>query len=462
MPGEAHTGAGELLRRAAAAHLALLGRAAADSAGAPSEAAGVLAALLSSVERLPRRSLQQRFLIDPAFVEGLHAAAVLSNSLMSWHERIAEPSVASVWPAAGAQHADRIANSWLVMLLRDNPNWQGNLTLRTDLCGRLRFPLCDWSIELGRGGEASSTVLVDEGVTAFLSRHDVRLALADEPDQHLLLIPRTDWLRMILGNDAAIEGRRLSSRTSQVRVRLQFAGQIPGWQVRYDPVAMASTGHAGLTGGLAAAILGAIRRHSASIASDFDRIVSVVRGWDVPPGEYGTLHSFSDPTLPRVMGFNVPYTAHEEPLVSQFCFTWFGHELGHTKSYLIETILHVLGLSLSVGHGGYTGIVERYGRRLPLRTLLQIPYTHLYEWVLLTRAMAKGFPALPWTISDDPIALGNDMHREIEEAFDRMGREVALTECGHAVLGRLWALSKEALVRWQRTCRCHPVTRRLP
>ncbi len=141
-----------------------------------------------------------------------------------------------------------------------------------------------------------------------------------------------------------------------------------------------------------------------AVLGNQDSFVSAIRGWELPPAVYGTLHSFSDPTLPRVMGFNVLCTAQDEPQISSFCFTWFGHELGHTKSYLIETILHVLGLSLTPVHGGYTRIMQRYGRRLPIRTLLQIPCTHLYEWVLLTRALEQRFSALPWTVSDDPIA----------------------------------------------------------
>jgi hypothetical protein len=128
--------------------------------------------------------------------------------------------------------------------------------------------------------------------------------------------------------------------------------------------------------------------------------------------------------------------------------------LGHTKSYLIETILHVLGLSLAPRHGAYTDMVERYARRLPIRTLLQLPYTHLYEWALLTDAVERGFADLPWTITADPFAFGEDLYAEIEEAFDLISRQVEPTACGHAVLARLWALSKEILARWQQVCGC--------
>jgi len=451
-PGLAHSGSRQLLTRAATAHATLLRRAAVDSTDRD-DAAGLLpAALLSLIEREPNRGLRRQFLLDPAFIEGLHAAAGLSPSLAAWHTQIAEPSIATVFPASTREHAHRLGNSILALAMRANPNWQGTIALRTDLYGRLRFPLSDWTIELGRFDKQPNAVLADEVVTATLARRDVRFAAGCGSDHDLLIIPRSDWLRMIVGNDAAIDGRGISYEQSGVSARLHFAGKIPGWHVRYEPIAFTDAGHAGLTGGLAAAILNAIRRNSASIASEFDGILASVRGWEIPPAAYGMIQSFSDPTLPRVMGLNVSYAAGDEPQIDPFCFTWFGHELGHTKSYLIETILHVQELSLTTIHGAYTDFVERYSRRLPIRTLLQIPYTHLYEWALLTDAVEKGFADLPWTITADPLAFGEDLYAEIEEAFDLISRDVEPTACGHAVLARLWALSKEVLARWQQVC----------
>ena len=108
-----------------------------------------------------------------------------------------------------------------------------------------------------------------------------------------------------------------------------------------------------------------------------------MRGWELPAAAYGTIQSFSDPTLPRVMGINVPYGPGDEPRISPLCFTWLGHELGHSKSYLIETILHVRGEALTTNQTDHTNILTRYGRAFSLRTVLQVPYTHLYEWTLL-------------------------------------------------------------------------------
>jgi hypothetical protein len=189
--------------------------------------------------------------------------------------------------------------------------------------------------------------------------------------------------------------------------------------------------------------------------------MSAVRGWELPTAAYGTIQSFSDPTLPRVMGINVPYGPDNEPRVCPFCFTWFGHELGHTKSYLVETILHVRGEALTMNQVDYTDVIERYGRALSLRTLLQVPYTHLYEWTLLMDFQKGRFAALPWEIADDPVEFGDDVHQEIVEAFERIERESRLTPCGNAVVARLHSLCSEAQVRWQSLRQREPLTRRV-
>ena len=72
-----------------------------------------------------------------------------------------------------------------------------------------------------------------------------------------------------------------------------------------------------------------------------------------------------------------------EPCADPLCFTWFGHELGHTKDYLIDTILYERGVALVRNPGERVGPIPRYGRSLPVRTLFQIPYVHLYEWAVL-------------------------------------------------------------------------------
>jgi hypothetical protein len=97
-------------------------------------------------------------------------------------------------------------------------------------------------------------------------------------------------------------------------------------------------------------------------------------------------------------------------------------------------------------------MIPRYGRIMPVRTLLQIPYTHLYEWALLIEFLEGGFAALPWTIDDDPIAFGDDIRAEIEEAFERIDGDVSLSAAGEFALARMHALHAEVLERWQRVC----------
>jgi hypothetical protein len=199
-------------------------------------------------------------------------------------------------------------------------------------------------------------------------------------------------------------------------------------------------------------VLGAIAHHAPAVAAEFDATMSAVRGWELSPAAYGTLQSFSDPTLPRVMGINVSYTEDDQPQLCPFCFTWFGHEMGHTTSYLIETILHVHGQGLTSCHGEFTEMIPRYGRIMPVRTLLQIPYTHLCEWVLLIEFLEGGFAGLPWTIAEDPITFGEDIRAEIEEAFDRMKGSVPLSAAGRFALARLHDLYSDMLARWRRVC----------
>jgi hypothetical protein len=448
IPGDTGRKPENLLGRAAQAHRMLLDCAAAEP-GVPRSLSNLLPQIGSLLERGPCRRVARRFLVDPAFVEGLHRAAGISRSLASWHRRVAEPSIANVGPPPDAQSAHRLGNSLLAALLRDDPRWRGRMELRTDVYGRLRFPLCDWSLALC-GTEGPSCVLSDERVTASVGRREVRLSLGGPAGPDLLVLPRCDWLRIIVANDPHVDGERIQFGMSHATTRLQFGSPIPGWRVRYEPVIFGEgDGHSALTGGLVSAVLKAIARHAPAVGREFGALMSTVRGWELPAAAYGTIQSFSDPTVLRVMGLNVSYGPDDEPCVCPFCFTWFGHELGHTKSYLIETILHVRGEGLTTNQADYTDVIERYGRPLSMRTLLQVPYTHLYEWTLLMDFLEGGFAALPWEIDDDPLEFGEDIHQEIVEAFERIETESKLTPCGQSVVARLHSLCSEARVRWQ-------------
>jgi hypothetical protein len=461
MPGDGRRESDRLLGQAAEAHRRLL-KCAASEAAAAGTPGPLLRPIAELLQRPTGRAVARRFLIDPEFVEGLHRAAGVSRTLSDWHRRVAEPSIASVSPPADAESAHRLGNSLLTLLLRDDPGWIGRIALRTDVYGRLRFPLSDWSLALC-GSDGPSCVPSDELVHASLTGREVRLSMGGQDDRELLTLPREEWLRAIVGNDPHLDGRRIRFGTAHVTTRLQFASAVPGWRVRYEPVTFSDRdGHAALTGGVVIAILDAIAHHSPAIAREFNAQMSAVRGWELPAAAYGTIQSFSDPMLPRVMGINVPYGPDEEPRICPFCFTWFGHELGHTKSYLIETILHVRGEALTTNHADYTDVIKRYGRALSLRTLLQVPYTHLYEWTLLMDFLDGDFAALPWEIAGDPIEFGEDIHQEIAEAFDLIEREARLTPCGHAAVTHLSSLGEAAAVRWRSIQRRSALARSVP
>lgn len=447
-PGADGARIGVFLRRAARAHRTLLSRAAAESPPLGGSWRSQLPRIGLLVDRLPRDT-SDRLLLDPVFIEGLHAGALESPVLARWHEQLAGRSIdVPGGPPAGATGP---GNSLAALLLRDDPHWQGRLRLRTDLFGRLRFPLSHWSIALWSRRDGPDNIFSQADLTASFGRRDVRLSLPGRPHDELLVVPRDDWLQLFLYNDAGAAIRPIRCAHEDVGLRLCFAGVLPDWRVRYDPIVMREHDrHAPLTGGLIVATLDALSHHAAEIAGEFDALMSAVRGWHIPSADYGTLQSFSDPTTPRVMGFNVSYTDRDEPQLCPFCFTWFGHELGHTKSYLIETILHARGASLTACPGRITEHIPRYGRSLAVRTLLQIPYTHLYELTLLIRFLQGRFSALPWTISGDPVAFGDDLQSEIEEAFEIIDREPSITEAGSTVMAHLHVLCAETFAEWRK------------
>jgi hypothetical protein len=451
MPGAGDNGVDRLLRGAACAHKMLLSRAAADTADRKSGSGPLLCRIASLVGRIPGRRDRDRFLLDPTFIEALHAAANDSPSLADWHHQIAHPSVAGAWSAASLGEGSQLGNALMVLLLRDDPNWQGELRMQTDLFGRLRFPQCDWSVALWSKRQGRSAVCSQQEIAASITRHDVRLSLPGRRHDELLVVPRSEWQRMIVGNSDRLNCRQIVWPQGDIAVSLQFTSPIPGWHVSYDPVGGGDDNcHADLTGGIVAAALGAIAQRAPSVAAEFDARMFAVRSCELPPAGFGTLQSFSDPTLPRVMGINVSYSADDLPLLCPFCFTWFGHELGHTICYLIETILFVHGQRLTNRHGHFTATIPRYGRGLPVRTLLQIPYTHLYEWMLMIEFLEGGFSALPWTIDDDPFVFADDLRAEVVEAFDLIDRDTSISAVGRVAVSRVRDLYAQVLERWRR------------
>src|SRR5262249_20672817 len=153
--------------------------------------------------------------------------------------------------------------------------------------------------------------------------------------------------RMLVDNVEPLDCRRLQFPHPHVKPRLQCAARVGHSRVHYDAVAFQDfQAHAGLTGGLVACVLAAMRRNSPAIYREFSTFIHAVRGFEFPTSALGVVGAFSDPTLPGIMSINVPYSLDDEPRIDACCFTWFGHELGHTKDYLIDTILYREGVSL--------------------------------------------------------------------------------------------------------------------
>src|SRR5262249_12900717 len=157
----------------------------------------------------------------------------------------------------------------------------------------------------------------------------------------------------------------------------------------------------------------AIRLNSPAVYRELRAFLHTVRGFEFPRLATGVVASFSDPTLPGVMGVAVSYTERHEPCLDPLCFTWFGHEMGHTKAYLCETVLYWMSEALIRNAAEYTDPIPRYGRALALRTVIQLPYVHLYEWALLMDFWEAGFHGLPWRVPADAAEVGEDLAAEI-------------------------------------------------
>src|SRR5207244_12655796 len=127
---------------------------------------------------------------------------------------------------------------------------------------------------------------------------------------------------------------------------------------------------------------------------------------------------------------HVSYKPEHETCADPFCFSWFGHELRHTKNYLSDNLLYAQGKSLLRNAAAWTECIPRYGRPLTVRTLFQAPYVHLYEWTLLMDFWQAGFRGLPLRRLGDVSGLGEDLAAEIEESFAVMEQGAELTPLG--------------------------------
>jgi len=216
----------------------------------------------------------------------------------------------------------------------------------------------------------------------------------------------------------------------------------------YEPAHFLETpDHADIVGGLIQQIMEATQAISPALYAEFCRYINDVRGFEIPNFDGNLIGSFSDPTQPGVMNLNVSFDG-DDPCLSPFCFTWFGHELAHTKYYLIDTVAFKNGVRFVQNRSDMTAVISRYGRRLPVRTLVQIPYVHLYEWDLLMDAYEAGIHLLPWVNTEDPVEFVDEIRAEIADGFELISKYAELTTVGKAALQQQERLYRDCKRRW--------------
>jgi hypothetical protein len=218
--------------------------------------------------------------------------------------------------------------------------------------------------------------------------------------------------------------------------------------VRFLPVHCSTAARTGLCGGLAKYAHDEMTRNSPGMHSEFCEFVRGILGFDLDGRGDGIVQSFSEPTRPRMMGFNVPFDAAGQPRLCPFFVTWLGHELGHTKLYLIGSIGWREGWRFLRNPGDPTGIIPRYGRSLSVRTLFHIPYTHLYEWTMLMDACEDASDEEPDPAAD-PNLFGEDLRAEIEESFERLAMVADLTPTGRRALDHFQQMFAAVERRWE-------------
>jgi hypothetical protein len=256
---------------------------------------------------------------------------------------------------------------------------------------------------------------------------------------------------MFVDNRADVGPAGVEFRAGPPRPRFERASRVGRTRIRFEPISGdAPAAHAGLTGGIVAVLLAAIERNAPHVHDQLCQCIRTIHGFELPPHGCGQIASFSVPTSPGVIGFNVAYTARDEPRFSPYCFMWLGHELGHTLNYLIDDVAYTHGWRFLENPAEMTPVIPRYGRSLSVRTLFSVPYVHLFEWWLLLCFFERGFAGLPWKMFDDAPAVGSDLRAEIDESFGLIAQYARLTATGQAVVGRLRELVAAADSHWRR------------
>lgn len=445
-PGRPGRTAVSILRDAAAAHLDLLRAAQCSVAPRRCPALPLIASLL------PQGAMaQRRFLCDPVLIEGLHELAADSAAIQAWHTCTADSGSAGGYAPQSEQadHPDccRLGNAALPAVLRRAPDWCGTLCMKTDRFGLLRFAMSDWRLSL-TSSEAPRCIAVDEPLCLQLGNRDATWCLGTHRPRPFLRMPRRTLTRMIAYNDISPDDARLQSLDAGLRWQWSHAAGICSLGVRFAPVHCRTGNRAAVCGTIVQSLHDALVSASPGIHAEFCSYVSSILGFDQQSTESGTVQSLSDPLQPRLMGLNVPFTDRNEPRLCPYCLTCLGHEMAHTKMYLLASIGWRRGWRFLRNAGEDTGILPRYGRPLKVRTLFQVPLTHLYEWTILMDACESGIAGFD-TTRGEFLEFGDELRDEITDAFsiiDVLGKP---TPYGRAALERCRRLFDDADDRWR-------------
>jgi hypothetical protein len=441
-PGSSQTSTKELLHQAAKVHAELFTSACTDKALVQDACLGPL---LEFLESPSPRSTKRRLLCHPLFIEGLHTLAPASPILDHWHQRVTTSRRPEQLADRDPTRLAALGHVTLIIRLNFERDWTGQHLLCTDVMGRLAFPFSDWILSLCNGqrdflGSQTIALTLEESRASWC-------ALGDATP--FLIMSRDDCLRMILDNADPQECDLIQYPHSLLKPQLTKCTKLGLSRIRYDPVGFLDfESHAGLTGSIIARLLAAIQCNAPAVYHELCGFIHSIRGFELPTSTHGVFGSFSDPSIPGVIGINISYSPDHQPCLDPFCFTWFGHEMGHTKNYLIDTILHAHGQMLVRNPAELTEAIPRYGRALTFRTLVQVPYVHLYEWSLLMDFLDADFRALPWQAPLDVEAVGDDFAAEIEESFDLIEHSAQLTPLGEAAVTHFHHLLADAKQRW--------------
>ncbi len=408
--------------------------------------AGPLSQLTELLDRLPTQDAD-RWLTHPLFFSSLHGLSPVNPILDDWHQQVATPNMADILPAVSPLQCT-LGNLLLPLLLRDDPEWCGELTLRSDALGRVRFPRSNWSIALYDLHD--DAVMAVEPIQLRVTTRQADFVLTSRSVQPVMTMPRRELMSIVIGlSSNSIDVDRFEFFDPEVGISFQLATPLGNAKPLYDSICfMDVEGHARCTGQIIAEVLKTIEHHSPTIHRELQHYIQTIRGFELLRSRDGVVGSFSDPTLPGVMNVNVYYNENHAPCLSPFCFTWFGHELGHTKNYLIDTIAYEHGCTFVTNHRDKSPHIPRYGRALRVRSLIQIPYVHLYEWTMLMDFCVAGLGHLPWEVNEDPIAFGDSIQEDIKESLVLIRDSAHLTSAGESLLARMIGLIQLASQQW--------------